>query len=176
MSQRCVTLIGPMGSGKTSVGKKLAETLGYKFVDTDHLVEKEAGKKIVQIFDEHGEAHFRQLESQVIARLAGSQSQVIATGGGAVIDPQNRHVLDGLGLVVYLKATARELYQRVKNDSMRPLLLKAEDPRKEMARILQEREKLYLDADIVIDTEELSVEEVADVLIDELAKRTVGDA
>jgi len=175
MSQRCVTLIGPMGSGKTSVGKKLADTLGYQFVDTDSLIEKEAGKKIVQIFDEHGEAHFRQLESQAIARLAGSQSKVIATGGGAVLDPQNRHVLESLGLLVYLKASPRELYQRVKNDSMRPLLLKAEDPKKEMARLLQEREKFYLEADIVVDTEDLSVEEVADVLIDELAKRTVGD-
>ena len=175
MSQRCVTLIGPMGSGKTSVGKKLAETLGYQFVDTDHQIEKNAGKKIGAIFEEQGETGFRQLETQYIATLAGSQSKVIASGGGAVLDPQNRHVFRSVGYTVYLKATARELYQRIKNDTSRPLLQKVQDPKAEVARLLAEREKFYKEADIVIDTEDLSIEEVTDALIDELAKRTVGD-
>ncbi|CAN5390823.1 shikimate kinase [soil metagenome] len=175
MSQRCITLLGPMGSGKTTVGKVLAETLGYQFVDMDALIEKSAGKKITKIFEEDGEEGFRAIERDIAASLGGSKSKVIATGGGAVLDPQNRLVFRKLGHTVYLKATARELYQRVKNDTGRPLLQKSDDPKKEIARLLQEREEHYMDADIIIDTEDLSVEEVADALIDELAKRTVGD-
>ncbi|MCC6548343.1 shikimate kinase [Candidatus Sumerlaeota bacterium] len=175
MSQRCVTLVGLMGSGKTTVGRILAETLGYSFLDTDEQIEKNAGKKISKIFEESGEAHFRQLETQFIAGLSGVTSHVIASGGGAILDPQNRHVFKNLGYVVYLKATPRELYQRIKNDTSRPLLQKAADPKAEMARLLAERERYYKEADIIVDTEDLSAEEVQDVLIDELAKRTVGD-
>ncbi len=175
MSQRCVILFGPMGCGKTTVGQALAEILGYEFLDTDDLVEKKAGKSIREIFEEKGEKEFRRLESEVVEDLAGMKSHVIATGGGAVLDPQNRHVFRSLGLGIYLKASARELYQRIKNEDSRPLLLNVEDPRAELKRLLEEREALYLEADIVIDTEELSVEEVADALIDELAKRTVEE-
>lgn len=175
MSQRCVTLIGPMGSGKSAVGEALAGILGYDLIDTDELVAKKAGKSIPEIFGDKGESHFRQIESEVISGLADRQSVVLATGGGAVLDPQNRHVFESIGLTVYLKATARELYQRIKNDTGRPLLAGKEDPRGEIKRILKEREHLYMEADIVIDTEDLSVEEVVDELIDELAKRTVGD-
>ena len=175
MSQRCVILVGPMGSGKSSVGQMLAETLGYGFLDTDALVEKHAGKKITEIFAEQGQPAFRALESQVIASLENTKGMVIATGGGAILDPQNVHVFRGLGLIVYLKASPRELYQRVKNDSTRPLL-KVEDPKAEIARIVAEREPKYRDcADVIINTEDLSIEEVNDKLIDELAKRTLGD-
>lgn len=175
MSQRCVILFGPMGAGKTTVGKRLAATLGYQLVDTDHLIEKHAGKKIPQIFEELGEAGFRQIEAEVITGLSGEESKVVATGGGAVLDPQNRHVFRSLGLTVYLKATPRELYQRIKNDTNRPLLTKAADPKAEVARLVAERESFYNEADIIVDTEDLSIEEVTDVLIDELAKRTIGD-
>ncbi len=175
MSQRCVTLLGPMGSGKTTVGRNLAETLGYEFLDTDQIIKDQSGKTIPQIFEEEGEEGFRRREAEAIASLADALGKVIATGGGAVLDPQNRHVFETIGLTVYLKASPRELYQRVKNDTNRPLLQKAEDPRAEVARLLKEREPLYEKADIVVDTEDLSVEEVLDVLIDELAKRTLGD-
>lgn len=176
MSQRCVTLVGPMGSGKTSVGRKLAGMLGYEFVDTDKLIEKEAGKSVGKIFEEQGEAGFRALETATIARFAGAEGKVIASGGGAVLDPQNRHVFRLIGHTVYLKATARELYQRIKNDNSRPLLQGVAEPVKVVAKLLAEREGYYKEADIVVDTEDLSVEEVTDVLIDELAKRTVSDA
>jgi shikimate kinase len=153
----------------------LAETLGYQFVDTDKMVEKAAGRKIAEIFAQDGQAAFRALESNAILSLEGAKSKVIATGGGAVLDPQNVHAFRGLGLIVYLRASARELYQRVKNDDNRPLL-KVEDPKAEMARIVAERDPLYRDcADVVINTEDLSIEEVNDKLIDELAKRTLGD-
>ncbi len=175
MSQRCVTLVGPMGSGKTAVGKALAEILGYDFVDTDALICKRTGKSIPTLFEEFGETGFRALESETIGTLAGSLSLVIATGGGAVIDPQNRQRFRDLGYTVYLKASPRELYQRIKNDTNRPLIAKAEDPRKEIEHLLQGREHFYREADIVVETEDLSVPEVADFLLDELAKRTVGD-
>jgi len=162
-----------MGAGKSSVGKNLAEMLGYQFVDTDALIVKRAGKSISAIFEESGEDGFRKLEGEVIAGLAGSKNLVIATGGGALLDPQNRHVFTVLGHTIYLKASARELYQRIKNDTSRPLLQKAADPKAEVARLLSERAAFYEEADIVVDTEDLSVEEVTDVLIDELAKRTV---
>jgi shikimate kinase len=175
MSQRCVTLMGPMGSGKTVVGRSLAEVLGYDFLDTDKMIVERAGKSISTIFKEEGEPRFREIESTVIAGLAGAECKVVASGGGAVVDPQNRHVFTSIGLTVYLKATPRELYQRIKNDTSRPLIAGKDDPKAEIARILAARESLYLEADIVVDTEDLSIEEVVDVLIDELAKRTVGD-
>ncbi|MDX2176242.1 MAG: shikimate kinase [Candidatus Sumerlaeia bacterium] len=174
MSQRCVVLVGMMGAGKSEVGGELADRLGYRYLDTDKLVEKQAGKPVHQIFSEDGEQAFRELETGAIAGLAGTQGAVIATGGGAYTNPVNRRILDALGLSVYLKASARELYARVKNDTRRPLL-KVEDPKAEMARILAEREPHYKQAEITVDTEDLSVEEVVDELIDELAKRTLGD-
>ena len=174
MSQRCVTLYGLMGAGKTSVGEALADMLGYDFVDTDVLIKKKAGMSISRIFQEQGEDAFRALEAEVIAGLRGQKSKVIATGGGAVLNPDNRAVFTSLGLTVYLKATARELYQRIKNDTSRPLL-QTENPRQAMADLLMQREPLYLEADIIVDTEDLSVEEVTDQLIDKLAALTTGD-
>ncbi|MCC7392250.1 hypothetical protein IT571_07835, partial [Candidatus Sumerlaeota bacterium] len=93
-----------MGSGKTTVGRKLAETLGYAFIDTDEQIEKNTGKKISKIFEESGEQAFRQLETQFISSLTEAKSLVIASGGGAVLDPQNRHVFKALGYTIYLKA------------------------------------------------------------------------
>lgn len=174
MSQRCVVLLGMMGAGKSEVGRELADRIGYQFLDTDKLIEKRAGKRISKIFQEDGEPAFRALEREVIASLEGSAGKVLATGGGAIMDPANRSAFNRLGTTVYLKASARELYQRVKNDSSRPLL-QTEDPKAEVARILSEREQYYEDAIITIDTEDLSSNEVVDVLIDELAKRTLGD-
>ncbi len=175
MSQRCVTLVGPMGSGKSAVGRALAELLGYDFVDTDDLIVRRTGKTIPQIFEEHGETGFRALESEVILTLEGSLSRVIATGGGAVIDPQNRQVFRRIGHTVYLKASPRELYQRIKNDANRPLIANSPNPRKEIERILLDREPFYKKADITVETDDLSVAEVADYLLDEMAKRTAGD-
>lgn len=174
MSQRCVVLIGMMGAGKSEVGKELAERLGYTFIDTDRLVEKRAGKTVARIFADDGEPAFRQMEREAVATLRGASGHVIALGGGTWCDPENRTVLAPLGLTVYLKASARELHARVKNDSRRPLL-RHPNPLAELTRILKERERDYERAELVLETEDLSVEEVVDRLIDELAKRTVGD-
>ena len=174
MSQRCVVLVGMMGAGKSEVGRELADKLGYQFVDTDKLAEKLAGKKVRRIFDEDGEPKFRDFERQAIASLKGATAKVVATGGGAFQSADNRSVLNSIGLSFYLKASARELYARIKNDTSRPLLGTA-DPKGEIARLLFEREPNYEQAVVVVDTEDLSVEEVVDHLIDELARRTLGD-
>ena len=172
MSQRCVVLTGMMGAGKTEVGEMLADQLGYEFVDTDQLIEKKENKKITDIFKEKGEEGLRDIESQVIQDLEGSKSKVISVGGGAVIRKENRILLQGLGHVVYLKASARELYYRLKNDTTRPLL-QVDDPLKEFERLLEERSIPYAQSDITIDTEEIGVDEVVDKLIDEMARLTV---
>ena len=173
MSRRCVVLIGMMGAGKSEVGELLADQLGYEFVDVDKNIERVAGKRIHAIFAEKGEEAFRELEREAVSQLAASQNLVIAVGGGAPVDPENRRVLSKLGHVVYLAASARELYQRIKNDRGRPLL-EVDDPRAEVARLLGERRDIYeLCCDFQIETEELGVDEVVDQIIDELAKRTV---
>jgi len=172
MSQRCVVLTGMMGAGKSEVGELLAEQLGYEFIDTDKLIEKQQNKKITQIFKDVGEDGFRNIESKVIQDLEGSKSKVISVGGGAVIRKENRILLQGLGHVVYLKATPRELYYRLKNDTTRPLI-QVDNPQKEFERILEERSMAYAQCDITVDTEEIGVDEVVDQLIDEMARLTV---
>jgi len=172
MSTRCVILTGMMGAGKSEVGEQLADQLGYEVVDTDKLVEKMAGKSIAKNFEQDGEEAFRALEREAIGGLKGSRSRVIAVGGGGIVEPENRKVLYALGQVVYLKASASELYARVKNDKTRPLLQK-ENPRGVLKELLEARRDAYEAADITIDTEDLSVDEVVNRMIDEMARRTV---
>lgn len=172
MSSRCVVLVGMMAAGKSEVGELLAEQLGYEFVDTDKIIARKAGKSIPKIFKEEGEVIFREMEKEVVADLKGTKTAVIATGGGAIMDKENRAILGGLGHLVYLKASPRELFLRVKNDRSRPLL-NVPNPEKELQHILEQREMAYESADIIIDTEDLNVDEVVDQLIDELARRTI---
>lgn len=172
MSSRCVVLVGMMAAGKSEVGELLAEQLGYDFVDTDRILSDRAGKSIPKIFKEEGEVIFREMEKDVIAGLKDTKTTVIATGGGAVLDKENRTILGGLGHLVYLKASPRELYLRVKNDRGRPLL-NVPNPQQELERILAQREMVYESSDIIIDTEDLNVDEVVEQLIDELARRTI---
>jgi shikimate kinase len=161
-----------MGAGKSEVGRGLADQLGYDFVDTDDLIEKRTGQSIAAIFAEKGEEEFRRIEAEVITGLSGLQSAVVSAGGGAPGFSANLTVLSSLGTTVYLKASAQELYQRIKNDRKRPLM-QVENPRAQVANLLRTREPFYRQADIVMDTEVLSVDEVVDKLIDELAKRTI---
>ena len=172
MSTRCVVLIGLMGAGKTEVGSELAKMLGYEFIDTDTLIAARAGKSINEIFDREGEPTFRRMEREIIQELKGTKAAVISVGGGAPTDVANRKILTHLGHVVYLKASPRELYLRMKNDQTRPLL-RTRDPQGRLKELLAEREFAYDQADIAINTDDLTVPEVVDKLIDEMAKRTV---
>ncbi|HAW60106.1 MAG TPA: shikimate kinase, partial [Actinobacteria bacterium] len=139
MGVRNVVLIGFMGSGKSSVGRRLAEELGLSFVDTDSLIEERTHKRIEEIFRDQGEEVFRALEAQTVAEVSGRGGQVIACGGGAVLNPRNVGVLKRKGFLIYLKASIPAIYERVKESTERPLLDVLE-PKAEIERLLALRE------------------------------------
>ena len=140
-----------MGAGKTTVGRQLAKRMGRRFVDTDHEIEARTGVRIPTIFEIEGEAGFRKREAQVIAELALENSLVIATGGGAVIDPDNRAVLAASGLVIYLNAPPAMLFEHTRHDRNRPLL-QVPDPLAKIEELYLTRDPLYRDvAHVVVD-------------------------
>lgn len=141
-----------MGAGKTTVGRQLARRLGKPFYDTDREVELKTGVRVSIIFEIEGEAGFRRREAETIEHMTGLDNIVLATGGGAVLAPENREHLKTRGLVIYLHAQPRELWQRTRNDKTRPLL-QVSDARQRIERLYGERDPLYRDtADIVIET------------------------
>ncbi|HWQ36996.1 MAG TPA: shikimate kinase [Burkholderiales bacterium] len=147
-----VFLVGMMGAGKTSVGKQLAKRLGKEFHDSDHLIEARTGVRIPVIFEIEGESGFRARERAVIEELTALQNIVLATGGGAVLDPRNRELLKSRGTVVYLRAAAKDLMNRTRHDKNRPLLQTA-DPKARLTELLEGRDPLYREvAHIVVDT------------------------
>lgn len=166
-----IVLTGPMGSGKTSVGRLLADRLGWEFVDLDDLIVSQAGKSINAIFAENGETTFRRLEQERLAELVGRQRMVLSSGGGAVLDPENRRMMRSIGAVVNLTATHGALAARLAACSDRPLLQGEETQRlAKIEQLLQEREHCYADSDIRIDTVGKSVEDVAAEVLARLFK------
>lgn len=150
-----------MGAGKTSVGRFLAKRLGKTFYDCDHEIEKRTGVKIPVIFDIEGEPGFRAREASVLQDLTTLDDIVLATGGGAVIDPENRRRLAAHGTVVYLRASPLDLWQRTRNDRNRPLLQTA-DPQAKLAELFDQRDPLYREiADVIVDTGSQSVRSLA---------------
>ena len=163
-------LVGMMGSGKTTMGRTLSRHLGMTFVDSDEEVQKRTGVTIPHIFDIEGEAGFRQRESTVIRDLAIRDNMVLATGGGAVISEQNREVLQQTGIVIYLKASVHDLWQRTRHDRNRPLLQTA-DPRAKLTELHRQRDPLYQQvADIVIQSGKQSAHALMLHLVDEIEK------
>lgn len=146
-----IVLIGLMGSGKTTVGKLLAEKTGMKFVDTDELIVQKAGKSIKQIFADEGELFFRDLESEVIEEVSLQENTIISTGGGAVLRDENTENLQKNGILFYLYAPAEELYERIKNDKERPLI-NTSNPVETLKKIQASREMFYERADYKIHT------------------------
>ncbi|MDL2283798.1 shikimate kinase AroK, partial [Oxalobacter sp. OttesenSCG-928-P03] len=147
-----IFLVGLMGSGKTTVGRALAKRLGMRFIDSDHEIESRTGASISWIFEIEGEDSFRKRETEAIRDLTARKGIVLATGGGAVISPENRRHLKERGTVVYLRASVNNVLQRTMHDKNRPLL-QTEDPRKKIEQLSREREPFYSEvADIVIDT------------------------
>ena len=160
-----------MGSGKTSVGKRLANELNLDFIDSDHEIERRTGTTIPIIFDIEGEAGFRKREAAVIDELTARNNIVLATGGGAVLRSENRDRLKARGTVVYLSATAEELYERTARDRNRPLL-QTEDPRKKIVELLQERDPLYREiADFSVSTGRQNIQKVISEIITALRDR-----
>lgn len=149
LGERSIVLVGMMGAGKTSVGKRLAARLGLPFVDADHAIEEAAAKTIPEIFAEHGEAYFRDGERRVIARLLRERRQVVATGGGAFMNAETREAIRAAGVSVWLKADADLLFERVKRRANRPLL-QTEDPEGTLRRLVAERYPVYAGADVTV--------------------------
>ena len=149
LGTRNIVLIGMMGAGKTSVGKRLAMALGVPFIDADHEIETAANMTIPEIFETYGEDHFRDGERKVIARLLHDGPKVIATGGGAIVNTETRKRIARKSISIWLKAVLQILLERVRRRSNRPLLRSA-DPEPVLRGLIAEREPLYAQADITV--------------------------
>lgn len=164
-----ITLTGFMGTGKTAVGKRLAKQLGWKFVDLDALIVASTGKPVPSIFAEHGEPVFRRLETRMIRRVTRGHEQVIATGGGAFVNPENRRLLRAVGPVICLTAGPKVILQRITLTlANRPMLATAPSPLARIQQLLAQRTSAYAQADLTIDTSHLSLEEVAERVWEEI--------
>lgn len=168
-----IYLVGMMGAGKTTVGRQLAKRLGWRFVDVDHEIEAHAGVSIPTIFEHEGEAGFRKRETATIDELSRDNALVIATGGGAVMSPDNRARLSASGFVVYLNVPVHVLFERTRRDRNRPLL-QVDNPRARIESLHALRDPLYREiADIIIDSGRGSPGTVVDTLEKELKARCV---
>lgn len=173
LAERSIVLVGLMGAGKTTVGRRLAQKLGLAFIDADAEIERAAGETIPEIFERRGESAFRDGERRVIARLLESGPQVLATGGGAFMDAATRAHIAARGISVWLRADLDVLMRRVARRGNRPLL-KQGDPRRTMERLIGERYPVYEQADITVESIEGPHETVVDDVIaklDEFRKR-----
>ena len=155
-----IALIGFMGTGKSSVGRLVATSLHFEFIDTDELIEERAGRTISEIFEQAGEAAFRQIEKQVVAELARARRTVISSGGGLAANADNLASLKEHALVVCLWASPEAIWERVRHQSHRPLLADP-DPLARIRALLLAREPFYRQADVLVNTEMRSVKEVA---------------
>jgi shikimate kinase len=167
--ERNIILTGFMGTGKSEVGKKLAIRLDRKFIDTDVLIEREAGTSISRLFADEGEAHFRTLEQQAIARACLEDGVVIATGGGAMVNEVNARRLKASGTVICLTAAPEVILARVQGNLDRPLL-QGRDPLTKIRALLTARAQAYPEADLTIDTSCLGVDDVVEAVHAALAK------
>ena len=155
-----LALIGFMGTGKTTVGRLVAEALHFDFLDTDELIQSRTGKTIADIFVQDGEPAFRELERQIVLELSTKTKTVISTGGGLPTNADNLKALKSYALVVCLWASPEKIWERVRNQSHRPLLHDA-DPQKKIRELLAAREPFYKQADVLINTDLRSVREAA---------------
>lgn len=164
--KRNIFLIGPMGAGKSTIGRQLAQQLNMDFVDSDHEIEQRAGADISWIFDVEGEEGFRKREVRIINELTQQQGIVLSTGGGAIMSKETRNHLSARGIVVYLQTTVEKQYQRTQRDKKRPLLQDVEDPRQVLEALAEIRNPLYEEiADITLATDEQSAKLMANQLI-----------
>ncbi|MEO6382214.1 MAG: shikimate kinase [Nitrobacter sp.] len=170
LGERSLVLVGMMGAGKSTVGRRLAARLAMTFVDADAEIELAAGMSISEIFETHGEPHFRDGEARVIARLLSGAPMVLATGGGAVLREETRARIRERAISIWLKADAEVILRRVRRRADRPLLQTA-DPAATIGRLIAEREPVYQLADITIASRDVPHEKIVDECIDLLHRR-----
>jgi shikimate kinase len=157
-----IFLVGPMGSGKSTIGRKLAKKLKRSFYDSDAEIEQRTGANIPLIFDIEGEKGFRKRESKIFDELTGLSNIVLATGGGVVLSSENREILSNRGFVIYLKADLEQLVKRTAKDQKRPLL-QSSDPEAQLQKIITEREPYYEEvADLIIKSDKRTVKSIVD--------------
>jgi shikimate kinase len=167
--KRNIFLIGPMGAGKSTIGRELADRLHLEFFDSDQEIERRTGADIAWVFDLEGEEGFRRREVGVIEDLSEKQGIVLATGGGSVISDQVRNRLSARGIVVYLETTIDKQVARTQRDRRRPLLQTSEKPRTVLEKLAVERNPLYEEiADVIIKTDDQSAKVVAHKIIERL--------
>src|ERR1700724_674771 len=167
---RSVALVGMMGSGKSSIGRRLALRLGIPFVDADTEIERAAGMTIPDIFSARGEAEFRAGEARVIARLLEGGPQVLSTGGGAFMNASTRAAIVGSGVSVWLNAEFDVLMKRIRRRHDRPLL-KTEDPAATLRKLMAERYPIYALADLTVESRDVSHDKIVDEIVSTLARR-----
>jgi shikimate kinase len=167
LGTRSIVLVGMMGAGKSTIGRRLAARLRLRFLDADGEIETAAGMSIPDIFETHGEAHFRDGEARVIARLLEAGPGVLATGGGAFMRMETRERIRGKAVSIWLKADADIIMRRVKRRADRPLLQTA-DPAATVGRLIEEREPVYQCADLTIWSRDVPHEKIVDECIEAL--------
>jgi shikimate kinase len=175
LNGRSIVMVGLMGCGKSAVGRRLAQRLGLPFVDADEEIEKAAGKSIEDIFEDHGEAYFREGERKVLARLLRSKAQVLATGGGAYMNAETRAAIAETGISVWLKADLPLLVRRVAKRNNRPLL-KNGDPEAVMQKLMDERYPTYAEADVTVQSRDVPHEVIVNEILDRLTQALQADA
>ena len=167
---RSIVLVGHMGSGKTNVGRLLAQTLQLEFVDSDKIIEDVAGISIVDIFDLYGEAEFRQLELREIAKLLDQHpAQIISVGGGAFVQPDCHDIIKAKGLSIWLQARPETLVSRMSNISSRPLL-KDKDPLHVLRQLSEQRDPYFEKADLIVNTDGLELSDSANKVFDHVTQ------
>lgn len=175
LAGRTIVMVGMMGAGKSSIGRRLASRLGMAFADADSEIEQAANATIPEIFEEHGEAYFRDGERRVIRRLLDGKPKVLATGGGAFIQPETRAAIQAAGISIWLKADRDLLLARVKRRSNRPLLQDG-DPAEIIEKLIAERYPIYAEAAIHIQSRDIAHDAVIDDILTALADHLEREA
>ena len=168
MSTRNIILVGPMGSGKSTIGSVIAKKLNREFQDSDHYIEEKTGVDIARIFDIEGEQGFRDRESNALSELLNRDNCVIATGGGSVMREENQNLLRSRGYIIFLDTSINQQMQRLRRDKKRPLL-QTENPRERLEELLEVRRPIYLDlADLAVKTDRRLARKLAADIINKL--------
>ena len=175
LGTRSIVLVGMMGAGKSTIGRRLAGRLRLPFLDADIEIEAAAGMSIPDIFETHGEPHFRDGEARVIARLLDNGPAVLATGGGAFMREETRNLIRDKAVSIWLKADVDVIMKRIKRRADRPLL-QTEDPAATVSRLLEAREPVYQSADLTIWSRDVPHDRIVDECIDALRARLGGGA